>query len=130
DKKFKHTIELVVDRIVVRKSDTRRITESVELALREGEGEMRVESVDGGEARVFSQSRSCHGAFPELTPQSFSFNSPLGCCPDCNGLGTRMEIDAELIVPDDALSISEGAIAPWASAVDRESGWTYRIIEA
>ena len=138
DKKFKHTIELVVDRIKVRKQDRMRIAESVELALREGKGEMAVEaqgldSPEGAEPIVmkFSQERSCCGqAFPELSPQSFSFNSPLGMCPDCNGLGTRMEVDPELVIADPALSIKNGAIAPWSNAADRESGWTWRIIEA
>ena len=131
DKKFKHTIELVVDRVKLRRGDRRRITESVELALREGKGELIAEPVERGKPIVFSQERSCCGhSFPELSPQSFSFNSPLGCCQACNGLGTRMEVDPELVVPDKKLSINDGAIAPWASAVERESGWTYRIIEA
>jgi excinuclease ABC subunit A len=135
DKKFKHSIELVVDRITVRKQDRLRITESVELALREGKGELQVEGeVPDSETAVrmsFSQDRSCCGlAFPELSPQSFSFNSPLGMCPDCNGLGTRMEVDPDLIIADPSLSIRAGAIGPWSSATDRESGWTWRIIEA
>src|SRR5690606_19434792 len=131
DKKFKHDIDLVVDRITVQPEERQRIAESVELALREGKGEMRVEPVDGGETLVFSENRTCCGhSFPELSPQSFSFNSPLGMCPACNGLGTRMEADPELVVPDPSLSIRQGAIAPWASATAREEGWTYRIIEA
>jgi excinuclease ABC subunit A len=138
DKKFKHSIELVVDRITVRKQDRMRITESVELALREGKGELKVdvEAADQKDSKSvqtmsFSQDRSCCGqAFPELSPQSFSFNSPLGMCPDCNGLGTRMEVDPDLVVADPTLSIRAGAIGPWSSATDRESGWTWRIIEA
>ena len=86
---------------------------------------------DSGEARAFSEARSCCGhAFPELSPQSFSFNSPLGMCPACNGLGTRIEVDPELVVPDKSLSIREGAIAPWAAAMERGEGWTFRIIDA
>ena len=139
DKKFKHTIELVVDRITIRKQDRMRITESVELALREGKGELSIEATLSEDAEQagetvrmsFSQDRSCCGqAYPELSPQSFSFNSPLGMCPDCNGLGTRMEVDPELVIADDNLSIRGGAIAPWSSAADREAGWTWRIIEA
>ncbi|TPV95045.1 MAG: excinuclease ABC subunit UvrA [Myxococcales bacterium FL481] len=132
DKKLKHSIELVVDRVRVNPAQRRRITESVELGLREGKGELRVEPADGqGDPLVISQERTCCGhAFPELSPQSFSFNSPVGCCPECNGLGIRMEIDPELVVPDKSLSINEGAIAPWTSAVERGQGWTYRIIEA
>ncbi len=131
DKKFKHTIELVADRITVRAEDRQRLAESVELALREGKGEMRAEPVDGGETLVFSENRSCCShSFPELSPQSFSFNSPLGMCEDCNGLGSRMEVDPELVIPDASVSIRDGAIAPWASAMGRGEGWTYRIIEA
>jgi excinuclease ABC subunit A len=140
DKKYKHTIELVVDRIKVRTQDRLRITESVELALREGKGELKLEAELPAEAEhgageavsmAFSQERSCCGlAFPELSPQSFSFNSPLGMCPDCNGLGTRMEVDPELVIADESLSIRGGAIAPWSGAADREAGWTWRIIEA
>jgi excinuclease ABC subunit A len=131
DKKLKHDIELVVDRVRLRAGEKRRVTESVELALREGKGELLAEPVEKGATLEFSQARSCCGnSFPELSPQSFSFNSPLGCCPACNGLGTRMEVDPELVIPDRSLSINDGAIAPWASAVERESGWTYRIIEA
>ena len=136
DKKLKHNIAVVVDRIVARVADRRRITESVELALREGHGEVRAESADttgpgAGFKRVFSEARSCCGkSFPELNPQSFSFNSPLGMCPTCNGLGTRMEAAEDLVVPDASLSIRGGAIAPWASAMDRGEGWTFRIVEA
>jgi excinuclease ABC subunit A len=131
DKKLKHDIELVVDRITVSGEDRGRIAESVELGLREGKGELWAEPVDGGAALKFSESRTCCGqSFPELSPQSFSFNSPLGMCPACNGLGTRMEVDPELVVPDHTLSIRDGAIAPWSGAVDRGEGWTFRIIEA
>ena len=146
DKKFKHSISLIVDRIKVRRQDRMRIGESVELALREGKGELIVRAEIGagegvetegekGKEKIvemaFSQERSCCGqAFPELSPQSFSFNSPLGMCPDCNGLGTRMEVDPDLVIADERLSIRDGAIGPWSSAADRESGWTWRIIEA
>lgn len=132
DKKFKHTIALVVDRIQVQRRDHKRIAESVELGLREGHGELRAESPDAkGKKLRFSELRSCCGqSFPELSPQSFSFNSPLGMCQDCNGLGTRLEVDPDLVVPDAALSIRGGAIAPWATAMERGEGWTYRIIEA
>lgn len=136
DKKYKHSIDLVVDRIKVRRQDRLRITESVELTLREGKGEMVLQAEtpsrpDKPVEMAFSQERSCCGhAFPELSPQSFSFNSPLGMCPDCNGLGSRMEVDPELVIADPDLSIREGAIGPWSAAADRESGWTWRIIDA
>ncbi len=131
DKKLKHDIELVVDRVTVRREDRGRIAESIELGLREGKGELWADPAGGKDLLRWSESRTCCGhSFPELSPQSFSFNSPLGMCPECNGLGTRMEVDPELVVPDHSLSIADGAIAPWATAVDRGQGWTYRIIEA
>jgi len=131
DKKLKHDIQLVVDRVTVRAEDKKRITESVELGLREGKGELVAEPEAGGAALVYSESRTCCGhSFPELSPQSFSFNSPLGMCSACNGLGTRMEVDPELVIPEPRRSIRGGAIAPWASAMERGEGWTYRIVEA
>jgi excinuclease ABC subunit A len=130
DKKRKHTVELVVDRVAIDAKSRGRIAEAVELGLREGGGVIRVEA-EAREPLVFSTSRSCCGAsYPELSPQSFSFNSPLGMCGACNGLGTRMEIAADLVVPNPKLSIREGAIAPWATSVERGEGWTFRTIEA
>jgi excinuclease ABC subunit A len=132
DKKRKHTIDLVVDRVVVRAGERARVVEAVEVALREGKGEMLVVTDDrGGPAeRAFSQSRACCGiAYPELAPTSFSFNSPLGMCTACQGLGKRDEVDPERIVPDPGKSIREGAIAPWATAMERGEGWTARIVE-
>jgi excinuclease ABC subunit A len=133
DKKRKHTLALVVDRVTVRPGERARIVEAVELALKEGKGELVVERVRGGEEReetVYSEARACCGiAFPELTPASFSFNSPLGMCPACTGLGKRDEVDPDLVIPDPSLSIRKGAIAPWASAMERGEGWTARIVE-
>jgi excinuclease ABC subunit A len=133
DKKRKHTIELVVDRLTV-KATTTRLTDSVETALTEGEGTLIVAPVDGDNPeRHLSEHRFCADcgiAFPELTPQSFSFNTPLGMCTECNGLGRRLQIDPELVVPDPSLSIREGAIAPFASIMERESGWTFQIVDA
>jgi excinuclease ABC subunit A len=129
DKKKKHSVALVVDRIVVRASDRARIAEGVELGLREGKGELRVDTGEGPPL-TFSEARACCGiAFPELSPQSFSFNSPLGMCPACTGLGKRDEVDPDLVIPDPSKSIRDGAIAPWASAMARGEGWTARIIE-
>ncbi|MFO0558808.1 MAG: excinuclease ABC subunit UvrA [Polyangiales bacterium] len=132
DKKKKHDVELVIDRVATKDEERRRVAEAVELALKEGKGECLVlGEAEGAEPVRFSESRSCCGvAYPELSPQSFSFNSPLGMCPACNGLGTRLEMDPKLIIPDASKSINEGAIAPWATAVDRGEGWTFRIIEA
>jgi len=127
-----HDIDLVIDRVSVREADKSRLAESVELGLKEGKGELKVESdAPEGPKALFSEARSCCGiAYPELSPQSFSFNSPLGMCPECHGLGMRMEVDPALLIPDESLSIRGGAIAPWRSAVEREEGWTYRIIDA
>jgi excinuclease ABC subunit A len=132
DKKKKHTVELVIDRIALRATDRARIAEAVELALAEGQGELSVLPASGsGPSLSFSESRACCGqTFPELSPQSFSFNSPLGMCTACNGLGTRMDIDPALIVPEPGRSIREGAIAPWANAVEKSEGWTFRTIES
>jgi excinuclease ABC subunit A len=132
DKKKKHTIGLLVDRVLVKPSERQRLTDSVESALREGKGEVEVSVGEPGkQARLFSQARSCCGkAFPEPSPQTFSFNSPLGMCPGCNGLGYSLEPDPELIVPDASVSIRDGAIAPWASAMERGEGWTFRIADA
>jgi excinuclease ABC subunit A len=134
EKHKKHTLEVVVDRLVRRDEDRQRLTEAVEAGLREGQGELlvEVEASDGQDAATlrFSESRMCCGvAFPELSPQSFSFNSPLGMCPSCQGLGTCIEVDPDLVVPDPSLSIREGAIAPWKSAMDKGEGWTFRVID-
>jgi excinuclease ABC subunit A len=132
DKKLKHSIELVVDRLTLSDAEQSRLAESVEVALREGQGEVRVEDESGARAPLsFSEKRACCGySFPELSPQSFSFNSPLGLCSACNGLGTRMEVDPDLVIPDRTLSIRAGAIAPWRTAMERSEGWTFRIIDA
>jgi excinuclease ABC subunit A len=128
-KKNKHDIELVVDRLTVEPTSRSRLAEAVELGLREGKGELLVE-LEGKAPLRFSSARSCCGqSYPEPTPQSFSFNSPLGMCSACNGLGTRTEIDPELVVPDPKLSIRKGAIAPWATSMERGDGWTFRTIE-
>ena len=129
DKKRKHDVAVVIDRVVVRPADRARIAEAVELGLREGKGELLAH--DGESEAAYSEARACCGiAFPELSPQSFSFNSPLGMCPSCTGLGKRDEVDPDLVVPDPKLSIREGAIAPWASAMARGDGWTARMADA
>ncbi len=129
DKKKKHDVGLVVNRVVVRAANRGRVAEGVEAGLREGRGELCVK-IGGGRERRYSAARACCGAaLPELSPQSFSFNSPLGMCPSCNGLGTRDEIDPQLLVPDRKKSIREGAIAHWAGAMERGEGWTARIVE-
>jgi excinuclease ABC subunit A len=127
DKRRKHTVEAVVDRLVLRRGLAARLTESVETALRVGEGTL-IALADGGRDRVFSERSSCPEcrlSFPELTPQAFSFNSPQGMCRECNGLGVRVEIDPALVVPDESLSLDEGAIRPWGPGVSGKTGWAH-----
>jgi excinuclease ABC subunit A len=129
DKKRKHTIELVVDRVSVEQRGRSRLAEAVELCLREGKGELLVDR-EGAKPLRFSATRACCStAYAELGPQNFSFNSPLGMCAACNGLGTRIEIDPDLVVPDPSRSIRDGAIAPWKTSMERGDGWTFRVIE-
>ncbi|MDP9442649.1 MAG: excinuclease ABC subunit UvrA [Actinomycetota bacterium] len=132
-----HTIEVVVDRLVKREGIERRLTDSLETALRLAEGVAEVQLVprDGegapeGECMTFSQHLACTNcglSFDELAPRNFSFNSPYGACPTCSGLGTRFEVDPELVVPNPDLSIAEGAIAPWANG---HSEWYQRVLTA
>src|SRR5438874_10603223 len=116
DKKFKHTIEVVVDRLVMKEDLRTRLTQSVETAVALAEGLVTVDVVDG-ESFTYSERFACpdHGvSLPELQPRIFSFNSPHGACPRCTGLGAQQEIDPDLLVPDPSLSIEEGALVPWA----------------
>ncbi len=130
----KHTIELVVDRFDPAAVSASRLTDSVETGLREGEGNLVLAPVEPGEAEArLSQHRQCPDCgigLPELSPQSFSFNSPLGMCPTCNGLGRRMEMDPDLVVPNKSLSIREGALEPLAAVMERREGWNYSIFLA
>ena len=134
DKKSKHDIELIIDRLVLKPDVRSRLTDSVETALKEGKGVLVVTDESGSKSadRVLSELNSCHFcglSFPELTPASFSFNNPLGMCQDCNGLGTRPEMDPDLIVPDRSRTIREGAIEPWASGMHRGEGWTADFVD-
>ena len=126
DKRRKHTVEAVIDRLVVKKSVRSRLTESVETALKVGEGTM-IAVVGSGADRTYTESAACADcgiSFPDLTPQAFSFNSPQGMCAACNGLGSRVEIDPELVVPDVSLSIDQGAIKPWGAEVTKKQSWS------
>ncbi|HVQ88996.1 MAG TPA: excinuclease ABC subunit A, partial [Actinomycetes bacterium] len=124
NKQQKHTIEVVVDRLAVKRSAKQRLTDSVETALGLGSGIVVLDFVDLADndparERTFSEHLACMDdglSFEELEPRSFSFNSPYGACPDCHGLGTRMEVDPELVVPDPSMSLAEGAVAPWSGA--------------
>ncbi len=133
DKKFKHDISIVVDRLVMKEDLRKRLADSVETAVTLANGLVEIELVDGGEIQLYSEKFACpvHGpSLVELEPRIFSFNSPHGACPRCTGLGSQMEIDPDLVVPDPALSIGEGAIAPWAaSASDYYEQLTQAISE-
>ncbi len=129
DKKKKHTLEVVVDRLVVKDGLQRRLTDSVELALKLSQGFLRV-LLAGGEEILFSERFSCDRceiSLPELTPQLFSFNNPQGACPTCDGLGTKMYFDPDLIVPNPGLNLREGAVVPWEN---RSSVYFQQILEA
>ena len=137
DKKRKHDIAIVVDRLVVKAAgESRRLIDSVETALKEGKGVLQAITAlpKGGETlSIYSEHLSCPVdgiSFPELAPHSFSFNNPLGMCHECNGLGTRPEMDPDLIVPDDSKSIRGGAVEPWNHALEKQGGWTFRMIES
>ena len=133
DKNKKHDIEIIVDRLVVREGIEKRLTDSLENVLQLADGLALVDVVDG-EPIWFSQSFSCPDcgiSVDEIEPRSFSFNNPFGACPECTGLGYKMEFDIDLIIPDRRLSIAEGAIAAtgWQSCTDKKS-FTYAILEA
>ena len=134
DKKTKHDIELIIDRLVLKADLRPRLTDSVEQALREGKGVLIVtdETAAKSADRTMSELNSCHHcglSFPELAPSSFSFNNPLGMCTECSGLGTRAEMDPDLIVPDKTRSIKDGAVEVWASGVSRGEGWTADLVD-
>ena len=135
-KQDKHSIEVVVDRLTVKADSRRRLTDSVETALRLASGLVILDFVDlpegdPGRERTYSEHLACVRdglSFEELEPRSFSFNSPFGACPECTGLGTRNEVDPQLVVPDDELSLAEGAIAVWAGG--NVSDYFGRLLEA
>jgi len=124
DKRKKHTVEAVVDRLVVKPEIEERLTESVEDALRFGGG-MLIAAIEGEKDQLFSEALSCGHcsiSFPALTPQSFSFNSPQGMCHDCNGLGTQVAFDPDLLIPDRELTLREGALKPIGRIDDDRNG--------
>ncbi|GAB7005986.1 excinuclease ABC subunit UvrA [Nocardioides sp. AN3] len=120
DKQKKHTIEVVIDRLQVKTSSKRRLTDSVETALELAGGLVLIDFVDDGTELKFSEKMSCPNDHvidtDDLEPRSFSFNSPFGACPACHGLGTRMEVDPELVIPNPQATLGEGAIQPWSHA--------------
>jgi excinuclease ABC subunit A len=130
DKKFKHSIEVVVDRLVMKGDLRLRLTQSIETAAQLAEGLVAIDVVDG-DTLLFSQNFACpdHGvSLPELQPRIFSFNSPHGACPRCTGLGSQQEIDPDMLVPDPSLSIDDGALVPWS--VGGSSGFYEAVIQA
>ncbi len=143
DKKYKHSIEVVVDRLVVRptdddgapRPDASRMADSIETALRLSDGLLLVNLPDAPKKeqdRLFSERYACPehgGSFEEPAPRNFSFNSPHGACPDCTGLGSRLEIDPDLVIPDRSRALSDGAVLPWRRMVITES-WGAKILEA
>ena len=117
DRRRNHAIEIVVDRLIVKPGIERRLTDSIEIALHLAGDVVLINTLDGGD-RLFSRTLACVScglSIPEMSPRAFSFNSPHGGCPDCQGLGALWDFDPERIVPDPSLSMLEGAIAPWAS---------------
>ena len=133
-KQEKHTFEVVVDRLTAKAESKSRLTDSIETALRLASGIVLLDFVDAKGAekeRTYSEHMACHDcnlSFEELEPRSFSFNSPFGACPECSGIGTKLEVDEDLVIPDDNLSINDGAIAPWSSGHINE--YFLRLLEA
>jgi len=129
DKNKRHSIDVVVDRLIMKKGIRKRLRDSLEIAIGLSEGLVRI-TTDGGKDIIFSEGyvcQDCGVSIVEMTPRMFSFNSPYGACPDCSGLGTRMYFDEDLVVPDPERSIREGAIVPWEN---RNSLNFYQMLEA
>ena len=133
DKKKWHYIEIVVDRLIIRPdTETTRVAESVEAALREGGGVVQVDREGEKEQLVFSEQFACVRcgiSLPEIEPRTFSFNSPHGACPDCTGLGYKLEVDPDLVIPNKSLSLLEGAVAPWTRS-GASSGWYMSLMDS
>ena len=133
-KQEKHTIEVVVDRLTAKAESKTRLTDSIETALRLSSGIVVLDFVDAKGAdkeRTYSEHLACHDcelSFEELEPRSFSFNSPFGACEECSGIGTKKEVDLDLIIPDDSISINDGAIAPWSGG--QSVDYFLRLLEA
>jgi len=133
-KQEKHTIEVVIDRLTAKAESKTRLTDSIETALRLSSGIVVLDFVDAKGAdkeRTYSEHLACHDcelSFEELEPRSFSFNSPFGACEECSGIGTKKEVDLDLIIPDDSISINDGAIAPWSGG--QSVDYFLRLLEA
>ncbi len=133
EKKLKHDIEVVVDRLVARPGIRQRLADSIETALRLADGLVIIDPVDGeSEPRRYSEKRACPNdhilTLEEVEPRTFSFNAPYGACPECTGIGVQKEVDPDLVVPDPSLSLAEGALAPWAAMASEYFGRTLRAL--
>jgi len=129
DKNKKHTIEVVVDRLVIKEGIAKRLADSLEVALKLSDGIVVINPADGADV-LYSEKLACIScgiSYPELAPRMFSFNNPHGACPECDGLGVKMDIDPDLVVPNRDISIREGAVKPWSK---RTSVFYYQILEA
>ena len=128
DKNYKHDIEVVVDRLVIRDGIERRLTDSIETALNLAEGLVQIETVERegtGESMLFSESftcTNCGASIAEIQPRTFLFNSPHGACDRCDGLGSRLEIDPALVVPNEDLGVNEGAVLPGRTRIPSTTG--------
>jgi excinuclease ABC subunit A len=132
EKNIKHTIEAVVDRLVVKKDIRSRLADSIETALKLADGLVIINVIDGQDI-LFSEKFACPDcgiSIGELAPRMFSFNSPFGKCDTCDGLGTLLEIDDDLVIPDKSKSILEGAVLPWGEGALKEEAWTYSILKS
>ncbi|MCD6177635.1 MAG: excinuclease ABC subunit UvrA [Candidatus Cloacimonetes bacterium] len=133
DKKSKHNIDIVVDRLVLKDSIRSRLIDSVETALKLTNGFIKIDYIDENRVENLSEANSCSNCgigYPELSPQHFSFNNPIGMCRSCNGLGTKMEFDPDLIIPDKSLSIMEGAVVYWGTLNKKKSSWQLKKLRA
>lgn len=137
EKQYKHTIEVVIDRIAIKESVHQRLTDSIETALKLADGRVMVDFVDKEEGspkriRTFSENLSCPNNHPlqidEIEPRAFSFNSPFGACSTCDGIGSKLQVDEELIIPNSDLTLGEGAIAPWSQGKATTEYWL-RLLE-
>lgn len=129
DKNLKHNIEIVVDRLVVNSTIKNRLTDSVETALHLAEGLVLIDVINGEEL-LFSEHFACNDcnfSMEELAPRMFSFNSPYGACPACNGLGTKMEVDPELVVSNPHRSLADGALDVWG---EKRDGWYFTQLKS
>ena len=131
EKKKKHNVEIVIDRMIVDREEKSRLSDSLEKALEWGNGFVIVHHLDSNKDNLFSQHFSCPVCninLPKIEPRMFSFNSPHGACPDCAGLGTKLEVDPILVMPNPRLTLAQGAIRPWSKSVSSQT-WYFRILE-